>query len=276
MLVRKWKLCKNKKGITLLEMLAAVAITAILASVLSMMIVPITNTYRNASAKTELQQTVTARLNDIAMHLRGATGVYLSSSTGSFPDTNQSSDHRYQREGAKNFDAIWGIAMDNYYEVNNYNYSDGTKGKISGYRFPELKWTDYSDVDKPVAHYASEYTPSQKLASDIYQTADIYCKEDKQDDANKDLYFYVRKNVDGNNKGNALEVHLRMRKGNVVYEGTKTFVCENLMINGKDIYTAKFDKDDSGKWKLTKATVSTGSDSSKWTKYYSVWFSREI
>ena len=50
MLFSRWKFCKNKKGVTLVEMIAAVAITAILASVLSMMIVPVMNSYRNSEA----------------------------------------------------------------------------------------------------------------------------------------------------------------------------------------------------------------------------------
>ena len=43
MLFRRMRFGKNKKGITLVEMIAAVAITAILASVLSMMVVPVLN-----------------------------------------------------------------------------------------------------------------------------------------------------------------------------------------------------------------------------------------
>ena len=58
-------MAKSKKGITLVEMLAAVVITAILASVLSMMIVPVINSYRKSEAKTQMQAAVTSRLNDI-------------------------------------------------------------------------------------------------------------------------------------------------------------------------------------------------------------------
>lgn len=40
MLWTRFRQAKNKKGMTLIEMLAAIAITAILAAVLSMMIIP--------------------------------------------------------------------------------------------------------------------------------------------------------------------------------------------------------------------------------------------
>ena len=78
MLIIRFRQAKNLKGVSLLEMIAAIAITAILAAVLSMMIVPVINTYRTNSVKTELRQAVTSRLNDFAYYLRGASGVYLS------------------------------------------------------------------------------------------------------------------------------------------------------------------------------------------------------
>lgn len=259
MLFSRWKLRKNKKGVTLVEMIAAIAITAILASVLSMMIVPVMNSYRNASTKAELQEAVTARLNDIAMHLRGAKGVYMSTYKKSFPDINKGT---YQYDGVREYEAKFGFAL----------ASDGMSGASSSYLYPELKWADYSNVNKPSLKWASDYTPNLKLPSDDFKTTDYWCA------SSEDFFFYVRNNPDGGNHSNALEVHLKVKKGSVVYEGTKTIVCENLMINGKDIYLAKFEKDnDTGKWKdLTKATVSTGSDSTQWTKYYSVWFARDI
>ena len=55
----------------------------------------------------------------------------------------------------------------------------------------------------------------------------------------------------------------------------RTIVCENLVINGENIKTALFQYVNNA-WKLTDAIVSTGNDPSKWKKYYSVWFSRDI
>ena len=56
-------------------------------------------------------------------------------------------------------------------------------------------------------------------------------------------------------------------------------VChKSLMIAGKDIYKASFNRNNTtGVWlAFTKADVATGTDSSKWKKYYSVWFSRDV
>lgn len=259
MLFVRWKLSKNKKGITLVEMIAAIAITAILASVLSMMIVPVMNTYRNASAKAELQEAVTGRLNDMALHLRDATGVYVTSNPKSFPETNVGID---QGKGARYFEVKFGFALYNCYQ----NSAGGA------YLYPELRWNDYDEItsNKATQKWASEYTPNLKLESDIFQTDQFYCPDQYS------FYFYVRNNPDGGGHSNVLEVHLSVKKGNVPYEGTKTIVCDNLVIKGEDIYTCQFE------WRTNqwthpyKATVSTGSDASKWKKYYSVWFSRDV
>ena len=268
MLFNRWKRAKNKKGITLVEMIAAIAITAILASVLSMMIVPVMNTYRTSSTRAELQTAVTARLNDIALWLRSATGVYVPKSKdssgkvtgyGSFPDCNK--NNLYQFQAVRNFDIKWGIANMNCYGSSGYNY-------------PELKWVQYSETDTKnhTLKWASEHKPSMKLDSDIYQSQDFTCP------SITDFYFYIRQNPDDGNRRNVMEFHLKVKKGNVEYEGTKTFVCENLAINNLDIYLASFNRNGTtGVWDaFTKAEVSTGSDASKWTKYYSVWFSRDV
>ena len=259
MLITRWKHAKNKKGISLVEMIAAIAITSILAAVLSAMIVPVMNTYRNAETKATLQEAVSARLNDIAYWLRSADGVYLSSSTQSFPETNYK--NLYQFQGVRDFNVKWGFANVNYY---------GT----TGYKYPELKFLEFSssDTKNHTSKWAWQYTPSMKLDSDIFQNDQFTCP------TWEDFFFIVRKNPDGGDHLNVLEVHLHVKKGNVEYEGVKTFVCENLMIADKDIYKATFDKDgNTGKWKeFKKADESTGTNPSKWNKYYSVWFSRDV
>ncbi|HAE89312.1 MAG TPA: hypothetical protein DCG79_05580 [Clostridiales bacterium] len=257
MLFVRWKKARNKKGITLVEMLAAVVITAILASVLSMMIVPVMNSYSKSETKTLLQTAATSRLNDIAYHLRGATGVYVSSTPKSFPDTNKTSD---QYKGVKYFDAKFGFALFNCYQ-----------NKSSSYLYPELKFVKYPTTSSgdPSIEWASSYTPNLKLSSDDYQNVEISCPDAES------FYFYVKNNPDGGNHSNVLEVHLKLKKGQVEYEGSKTIVCENLVINGENIKTALFQYVNNA-WKLTDAIVSTGNDPSKWKKYYSVWFSRDI
>ena len=262
MLIEKLRRAKNKKGVTLVEMIAAIAITAILATVLSMMVVPVMNTYSSNRAKVALYDAATSRLNDIAMYLRGATGIYLSSYTMSYPDINTNSDHSVQFGAVRYFHIRCGIAMDDY-------YAQHGSPKVKNYLYPEFKVVDYSDVSAPTIDYASEY--GMKLQSDDYQTKELLCP------SKESLYFYVRQNPDDANRGNALEIHLTVKKGDVEYEVSKTIICENLVINEKEeekiIHTAKF-KWENNKYNREAATVSTGSDSSKWKKYYSVWFSK--
>ena len=264
MLFSRWKLRKNKKGVTLVEMIAAITITAILASVLSMMIVPVTNSYRRASTKAELQEAVTARLNDIAFHLRGATGVYVTTSKKSFPDITKNTD---QYDGVRHYDIHFGFAMDQFYS-----------SEVSGYLYPELKIVDWSEgVSKATCRYPEDYAGddllmakyrSYKLASDDFQTKEFFCP------SNDSFYFLIKRNPDGGDAFNVMEAHLKVKKGNVEYEGVKTFVCENLMIRGANISTAAFNRNQTtGVFSLNYVKASDV-DSQK--KYYSVWFSRDI
>ena len=126
MWVTRLRHTKNKKGLTLIEMIAAIAITAILASVLSMMIVPVLNTYQANAARVELIQAATSRLNDIAMHLRGARGIYVSESTR---------DVSKQKE--------WDYGSGNYFSNKNTN----KMFKEGNYLFPEIRWYEKQDSE---------------------------------------------------------------------------------------------------------------------------------
>ena len=269
MLFRRMRFGKNKKGITLVEMIAAVAITAILASVLSMMVVPVLNVYNRTAVKAELQEAVTARLNDVAMHLRGATMVCLTSNLGgssatqgSFPDITKNSA---QYEGVRKYNLHFGFA---------WSMSLGY-----GYSYPELMISDWSNgTDKPTCTYPDSYNIKDaktteakalypiyidmKLESDVYQTREISMP------SKESFYFYVLKNPDNGNHSNILEIHLMARKNGIEYEGVKTIVCENLVVKSQDIKTA-----DLTKKPLQNATVASGKTPQK---YYAVWFSREI
>lgn len=267
MLFRKFRMAKNKRGITLAEMIVAVAITAILASVLSMMIIPVMKIYNANRTKTELAQAASSRLNDIAYHLRGASGIYLSSYAKSFTDISTASDHTVQYGAVRYFEAKYSIALDDWFFRND--------PKIKGYLYPEMKVADYSNVSKPKLVYAGD--AGMKLQSDDYQSAYISCP------STEDFYLYVRYNPDSNpdpkvypyGLANVLEIHLNVTKNGVTYRGEKTIVCENLVVNNEVIYTAGFSWNGS-EYVRTPATVSTGTDSSKWKKYYSVWFSKRV
>ncbi|MBP5404721.1 MAG: prepilin-type N-terminal cleavage/methylation domain-containing protein [Clostridia bacterium] len=253
------RLRKGKKGLTLVEMIVAIAVTAILAVCLSTMLVPVVNVYGTNKTKVELMDAVSSRLNDFAAQLRGAQGVYLAEAEGSFFDINTQS----QYDGCRKFKVTHAIAMDNYFEKNS--------PKISGYRYPEMKCLDYSNVSKPEVVYASKW--GEKLISDEYQEANkqIYCPNDG---SNKPaFYMLVRKDAAGN--ATCLEMHLTMKKGDVRQEGVKTITCENLVIQGKVVYKASFVWNSSlGDFVLTPAEVSTGTNETKWKKYCSVWFSK--
>ena len=165
---------RNKKGITLVEMVVAIAVTAILATCLSTMMVPIVNTYSSNKTKVELIEAVTGRLNDFAMNLRGADGVYVTTTTRSFfkgVNTDQ-----VQYDGCRKFDIHYAIAQDNWYEVNN--------PKISGYRYPEMGILEYnSSYDKSKVYGASHW--DEKLVSDEFQDYTISYERHNWDNNDK-------------------------------------------------------------------------------------------
>ena len=273
MLFRRMRFGKNKKGITLVEMIAAVAITAILASVLSMMVVPVLNVYNRTAVKAELQEAVTARLNDVAMHLRGATMVCVTSNLGkdsdwkgSFPDITKGSA---QFNGVKSYDLHFGFAW--------------CQSQAPGHKFPELMIADWSNGDdKATCQYPDAYDPTNSankslpaavktlygIYYDMKLESDVFLSKEISMPSKESFYFYVLKNPDNGNHSNILEIHLMARKNGIDYEGVKTIVCENLVVKSQDIKTA-----DLTKKPLQNATVASGKTPQK---YYAVWFSREI
>lgn len=291
MLLRKFRQAKNKKAVTLLEMLAAIAITAILASVLSMLMVPVMNTYSRNRVKADLEEAVTARLNDMAMYLRGATGVYLSTSVrntskkwnfgysngkpkafsdsdttnmptegdGLLPEIRRSDNNKkVMYDGVRTTQAKYSFVMDNYHER-----EDG----VSGYLYPEMIIASYNPDDyKGYRYYGYAGSFNMKLQSDDYQSKDFWCPN------NKSLVFYVRKNADNNNSATVLEIHLTVKQGDVQYEGVKTIVCETLVIKGVPIRTNNFYTWNGSELVYKNAEVSTDKDKHP---YYTVWFSRD-
>ena len=296
MLWMRFRQAKSRKGLTLVEMIAAIAITAILATVLSMMIVPVMNTYKVNSTKVELSQAVTSRLNDIAMFLRGATGVYLSTTKRTtskvwyngkdkyFSNTNtkymftenmyilpeirwkEKQDNESDAVKARRveFDGLRTVMRNNRcYSFVMDNYYERKNGSANaGYLYPELVIGDWSNMSRRYLDYAGGF--GMKLASDVYQSEDYWCPN------NESMYFLVRTNPDNGNKANALEIHLTVQKGDVSYEGVKTIVCENLAIKGDVIYTNNFQNWTGSTLNKKKAEVSTSSST---TKYFTVWFS---
>jgi len=286
---------------TLVEMIAAIAITAILAAVLSMMIVPVMNTYKTQATKVELAQAVTSRLNDIALFLRGATGVYLSDSTRDvtkvwypgetfsnsnrskmygettyvFPEIRwkekQSSESDTVKKRRVEFDGLrtvlkggtrcYCFVMDNYYE---------RKNNVTGYLYPELIIADWSNMSKRYLDYGSARKNNSSLSEGVNLNSDDYQNKEYTCPNNNSLYFLVRQNLDDENRTNALEIHLTVSKGDVSYEGTKTIVCENLVINKDVIYTTNFQKWTGSTLNKSAAEATTKSYTKK---YYSVWFS---
>ncbi len=273
MIFRRWRFGKNKKGVTLGEMIAAIAITAILASVLSMMVVPVMNVYRKTETKAELQEAVTARLNDVALHLRGATMVCVTSSLGkdgdwkgSFPDITKGSA---QFNGVKSYDLHFGFAW--------------CQSQAPGHKFPELMIADWSNGDdNATCQYPDHYDPTNSankslpaavktlygIYYDMKLDSDVFLSKEISMPDKESFYFYVKKNPNNDNHSNILEIHLKARKNGIDYEGVKTIVCENLVIRNQNIKTADLTKNP-----LTNATVTEGKTTKK---YYAVWFARDI
>ena len=296
MLFARIKRLKNRKGVTLVEMVVAMAIVAILATVLSMMIVPVMNAYTINETQTRLAEAVDSRLNDMAMYLRGATGVYLSTAVrntskkwlfgytngkpkafsdtdttnmptegdGFLPELRRSDNNKKTMyDGVRTTQAIYSFVMDNYHE---------RESGVSGYFYPEMVIASY-DPDNPTGYRYYGYAGSfnMKLQSDDYQSQDFWCPD------NKSMFFYVRQNPDDNNSATVLEMHLAVKQGKVTYEGVKTIVCETLVIKGVPIRTNNFynwSQNSKGEWVIDYKTATVSTDKNR-TPYYTVWFSRE-
>ena len=255
---------KGRKGVTLVEMIVAIAIVAILATVLSLMMVPVTSMYKSNQDTIDLIEATSYILEDIAAQMRSATGVYVSSTAKSFPDianptkTNTQYYLGVRPDESNVYHAVYGIAL--------CAYSAQDEKDITGYLYPHVKVVDASNITKPkLVTLETFLNDKQALPSNIYQTSEIGCK------STEDFYFYVRENPDsldgsGNKLVNVMEFHLKVWKENRSYEVTKTVVCDNLVVYGsegygKNICTANFFNKP-----LAKATVGT--------KYYSVWYSK--
>ena len=258
---------------TLVEMVVAMAIVAILATALSLTMVPVLTAYNNNKSANALIEVASILLEDVAFQLRGATGVYLTSNQKSFPDKtlvtqNGKKVPSAQYQKVMDYKARYGLAMT--------DYSASSGGSVSGYLFPHIKVVDFSNVNSPkLLNIESTDLPDEfreEMRSDLYQTNEIGCPSATS------FFVIVRENPDSTikegsttrNLGNVLEIHLTVKKGNYEQEFTKTIVCDNLVIDQKDIYTANLTSSP-----LTKATVSSGTNQDKWTKYYSIWYSKE-
>ena len=231
----------------------AIAVTTILASMLSMMIVPVMNVYNTNRTKTQLAQASSSRLADIAFHLRAATGIYLASNAKSFQDISTASASIYQYYAVRNADVVglhYGIALAN-------------KNGWKSYLYPELKYAEWSDESHPTCKYPEEIEDEDlkeklELPSNDYQNSSIFCP------SNEGLIFRVKNNPDDGNRVNVIEITLTLKKGDVTYEGKKTIVCENLVIDQKVIYEASFNAN-----AVPKNAASVGKT------YRSVWFSKK-
>ena len=247
------RLRRNKRGITLVEMVVAIAVTAILATALSTMMVPVINLYSSNSNRVELANAVTAKLNDIAMYMRSATGVYITTTPKSFPDM----DEEGQYDAVCQYGAIYGIAMYNYYSRT-----------MKDYLYPEFMGLSW---DENTGELKDFYVPMCNLgfiiSSDDYQSKSFYCE------SVNDFYFYVRPTSGNNKTSTTLEFHLKVKKGSTVYEGTKTISCDNLIATGDVIRKAGFKwNNKTSQYDKPDVVVPTTGTKEK-DRYYSVWFS---
>ena len=212
-------------------MVVAIAVTGMLAVCLSAMLVPITNLYSGNSLKVELVNAATARLNDIAAELRGATHVYLhtrSDGGASFPDPSIEGN---KFANMKRNNVRYGIALSKQHDMDHNGAADSEE-----YLFPEMKVLEKAALDMYNAPGAKSaevqaaylHFPSHRNIkedywdSDSYLNPSIYCADPK------DFYFVIVKN---NTKSprTSLEIHLKLKSGNVSYEGVKTITCDNLV-----------------------------------------------
>ena len=268
MLFARMKKLKNKKAMTLVEMIVAIAVTAILAVCLSMVLSPVVNTYGVNKTRAELSSFADRAMENIALDLRGASEVRVTQNRYSSPG-----ESGYYGYFACDEFKIGGNAQkgDFYLTRCDWHY---IFQKI--FLIPDVR-KNYANMTE--AEVKKELDLVQELAPSGYGHAAVNLWHYKKFAAscnniqlNGDGGFFVlvRKNPDDGDRGNVLEIHLKVKKAKITYEAIKSVVCENLFINHESIKTANL-------YENNNATISTVADpnNSKNTKYYSVWFKKE-
>ena len=85
MIFTRWKKRTNKKGMSLVEMVVAIAVTGILAVCLSMIMSPVMNTYSLNKTRAEVANYSDRILTHMAADLRGARNIMLVAKSDSSP-----------------------------------------------------------------------------------------------------------------------------------------------------------------------------------------------
>ncbi len=286
MLWTRFKAVKNKRAMTLVEMIVAIAVTAILAVCLSMVMSPVIKTYSVNKARAELATYADAVLNHMADDFREARNILIPFESKDTPAKNSFQPAHYGVPALVDID--YGYALIAKYPGSNRLYISKSTiicwshGNYPRYVYPaDIRYTYYDLAERIVpvnslfsfTHYTSDQTdkPNYFLKNIDSATGGIYVEN------NDDFYILVKENPDttdpnGTKRGQIIDIHLRLTKGKVHYPAVKTVVCETLVINNIGVQRAS----DNGRVSASDPVKVSTSDDINNTKacfpYYSVWF----
>ena len=268
MLFARMKKLNNKRAMSLVEMVVAIAVTGILAVCLSMVLSPVSKTYGVNKTRSELASFTDRAMASIALDLRGASEVRVTTNKYSSPG-----DFGYYGYFACDEFKVGNTVQKGTFYITRCDWHL-TWQKI--FLPPDVRknYANMTDADmRKEVEFIKELAPAGYPHPAInlwhYKNFGEACNGIELN-GDGGFFMLVRKNPDDGDRGNALEIHLKVKKGKVSYEATKSVVCENLVINQESILTANLSEN-------KKATVSTVEDpnNSKNTKYYSVWLKKE-
>lgn len=283
MLFIRWKFRKNKKALSLIEMIVAIAVTAILAVCLSMVMSPVMNTFTVNKARAALANYADSALEHVAADFRSARNIMLvaKSSSSPYPCYSMPSDQMGGKPAV--VDIRYGYCLHDLYldadgksikgnpiftKVNHALESGKNKRTIypahlyysNLWSMPDLKEFDSQKVADNMWHYT--------LKDPLSATGNIVV------DGGEGFYMFVRKNPNDSNRGNIIEIHLKLKKGKITYHAVKSVVCENLVINKMWVQKATVGYNSGGIVGKDDAVASTSDKigSSGCNPYYAAWF----
>ena len=297
MIFTRWKKRMNKKGMSLVEMVVAIAVTGILAVCLSMIMSPVMNTYSLNKTRAELANYSDRILTHMASDFRGARNIMLVGKSDSSPYPSYSVPAlNYGKHGiAPSIDYGYCLSTE---------YFDGKGDKYKLKNTPILskvtQWNDYYRNERNIypanLNYVMDWDSfrgarpefdredSGVPGGDGYtinyyykdplttETGGIYVDGDSSaTNGNAGFYMLVKANPDDGGRGNIIDIHIRLRKGKIKYEASKAVVCETLVLNKIGTQKATIPGGMNG---LDPAVISTKDTpgSTGCTPYYSCWF----
>ncbi len=293
MLWTRFKTVKNKRAMTLVEMIVAIAVTAILAVCLSMVMSPVIKTYGVNKARAEMAVYADAVLNHMANDFRTATNILVTSDKDGNPNACSLPDPEFI---FNNYSYVYVCyAYCNWHEYENTNEYYVSKATYcidfsKTYKYVYPAHYNVTEAEGWEGVYYSAYLQSLNLkfksmlkdknGKEVDHWYWIQCENAAtatggiQVDGDKGFYILIKNNpdtLDGQQHGQIIDIHLKLKKGKIKHEATKSVVCENMVLNNTGVQKAN----KNGLYVSDPAKVSTSDDiknTNACFPYYSIWF----